>query len=485
MTTSIDSLTRDETLSRMEELRDRGKELAAKHRTSKADDLEFSEGIAEFSELQRHYEALERDEALERAERAETARAIAGAVGGGSATLRLDRGVDPYAGRDAAAELRHSGQRDSALRQLERSVKGGLPAAGAEAVEQLLTTGTELETSWVSRWVCDTGAPSYRSAFAKLVMFGESRAALEWTAAERAAYDRVARLRSEQRAMSLTDSSGGFLVPFELDPTIILTSAGSTNPLMQIANVKTVTTDVWHGVTSAGVQFSWDAEASEVSDDSPALAEPSIPNYKLQGWVPFSVELQGDAVALVGEIGKLLSDGATQILNDALTVGSGTGCPTGIVVALSGTSSVVNTGTADVLAAADVYALQSSLAPRWQANARWCFNLATLNALRQMETGNGALKFPGLQNDQPVLLGRPVHELSNMDGTIDTGQDNAIGLYGDFSNYVVTQRVGTTVELVPHIFGPNRRPTGQRGMLMWARYGADSVNDTAFRLLVA
>jgi hypothetical protein len=98
---------------------------------------------------------------------------------------------------------------------------------------------------------------------------------------------------------------------------------------------------------------------------------------------------------------------------------------------------------------------------------------------------NGALKFPGLQNDQPTLLGRAVHELSNMDGVIDSGQANAIGLYGDFSNYVVTQRVGTSVELIPHIFGQNLRPTGQRGMLMWGRYGADSINDAAFRMLVA
>jgi predicted phage gp36 major capsid-like protein len=44
-----------------------------------------------------------------------------------------------------------------------------------------------------------------------------------------------------------------------------------------------------------------------------------------------------------------------------------------------------------------------------------------------------------------------------MDGTIDAGQDNAIAVYGDFSNYVITQRVGSSVELIPHLFGANRR----------------------------
>jgi predicted phage gp36 major capsid-like protein len=36
-------------------------------------------------------------------------------------------------------------------------------------------------------------------------------------------------------------------------------------------------------------------------------------------------------------------------------------------------------------------------------------------------------------------------------------------LYGDFSQYVITRRVGSSLELMPHRFGANRRPTGQRG----------------------
>lgn len=61
--------------------------------------------------------------------------------------------------------------------------------------------------------------------------------------------------------------------------------------------------------------------------------------------------------------------------------------------------------------------MQSSLGPRFQGNARWVANLAVWNQLRQMETSNGALKFPSLQADPMTLLGRPAHELSNMDNT--------------------------------------------------------------------
>lgn len=86
-----------------------------------------------------------------------------------------------------------------------------------------------------------------------------------------------------------------------------------------------------------------------MSDDSPALTEPQIPCFKGQAFVPFSVELGGDAVALLTEIGKLMSDGMTQLLNEALTNGTGVGNPTGIVTALAGTYSAVTAATGEPL----------------------------------------------------------------------------------------------------------------------------------------
>jgi hypothetical protein len=39
----------------------------------------------------------------------------------------------------------------------------------------------------------------------------------------------VSRVQQFARAMSLTDSAGGYLVPFQLDPTVIITANGSVN----------------------------------------------------------------------------------------------------------------------------------------------------------------------------------------------------------------------------------------------------------------
>lgn len=42
--------------------------------------------------------------------------------------------------------------------------------------------------------------------------------------------------------------------------------------------------------------------------------------------------------------------------------------------------------------------------------------------------------------------------------------------------------VDAILELVPHLFGSNRRPTGQRGALLWFRTGSNVVVPQAFRL---
>lgn len=466
------TMTRDQSVARMTAIHERLTELANKHRTSKAEDQEITEIGAEFDQLTRHVEKLDRT------------RAIAMAAGEGGGGLRIERGspdYDPYAGRDAATERHMGGQRDAAMRTLERAVKGGLDARSATVAEGLCNNGHDLERSWVQRWITDTGSAEYRSAFQKLLLHGEQRAGLEFTGPERAAYERVSRLKSEQRAMSLTDSAGGYLIPWEVDFSINLVNAGSVNPLLQWARVVHSVTDVWHGINSNGIVSEWLAENAEVADASTTLAEPQIPNYKSATFVPMSIEVMMDAVDLVSQLGQLISDSQTQLLNEAFTNGAGVGGPTGLVYKLTGTPSVVDAATAATISAADVYTLQNSLGPRWQANAKFLGNLSAINAIAALETANGAIRFPSIQNDPRTLLGRPVGEASNMDGSLAAGTN--VLVYGDFSQFVITQRIGTSVELIPHLFGETRRPTGQRGIFAFARWGSDCINTAAFRML--
>ena len=54
----------------------------------------------------------------------------------------------------------------------------------------------------------------------------------------------------------------------------------------------------------------------------PDARQPSIPVYKGDAFVPFSFEIEGDAVNFMQELGKLLQDGADQLTATAYTTGS-------------------------------------------------------------------------------------------------------------------------------------------------------------------
>lgn len=327
----------------------------------------------------------------------------------------------------------------------------------------------------VARHILATGSDAYRRAFRK--RFRDPQCPLE--ADEQRAVDLM-------RAASLTDASGGYAVPFTLDPTIILTNDGTANPFRQIARRVQITTENWNGVSSAGVTASWDAEAAEVSDDAPTLAQPSIPVYKGQAFVPFSVEIGGDWAGFEADVRNLIMDAKDRLEGAAFATGTGSAQPTGIVTALTGGGSVVASATTDTFAIADVYSTLEATGPRFRSNSSWVANLNIINDIRQFATANNYHAFlTDLAGGQPSqMLGRPLYECSDMDGVINASAENYVLVNGDFSNFVIVDRVGLSIELVPHLFHTsNNRPSGQRGYLAWWRVGSDSVNDAAFSML--
>ena len=468
----VSNMTHDETISRMEEVNARMETLTAKHRRSKADEAEWSELRKEFRDLEDHCERLRTADELTK-------------VGRPGSRLRVDRGSLDLATDSERPALQ---QRDEAMRTLDRAVNDNrINARGAEIVEDVMGSGSPQSQTWTQRWAVATGNEAYERAFMKKLSDPDN-GHLTWTSEEADAWRAVAQVQAEQRSLSLTDSAAGYMVPFTLDPAVNITSNGSINPLRQISRVVQIATDTWNGITSASVNAEWIAESNEVADASPTFGQPSIPVHKADAFVPFSFEIGQDAANFLPELQKLLVDGLDQLTATAYTTGSGTGQPTGLItklVASSGTVPLVTPATPETLASADVYTVQNALPPRFQPNASWAANLAILNTLRQFETGNGALKFPALQNNPPSLLGRSVYELSNMDGSINAAatENNYVIVYGDFSNFVIVDRIGATLEIVPHLFGSSRRPNGQRGAFLWARTGSDVVAPQAFRLL--
>jgi HK97 family phage major capsid protein len=395
---------------------------------------------------------------------------VTGVRGDNPQPFNVNRNEDPF----DLSELRYTASagevRDRALAVIAK-VEGMEDRHRVQAERTVRQFGPE-----VARHVVATSNPVYRSAFQKIA--GGDGNLL--TDAERSAVEIV-------RAASLTSSAGGYAVPAPLDPTIIDTGSHSTNPFRQIARVVQTTTNTWKGVSSAGVTASWDAEGAEVSDDAPTLAQPTITCYKGQAFVPFSVEVQGDWAAMESDLRAMIVQARDDLEGAAFATGSGSAQPYGITTALDGTSSEIAPTTAETFAIADVYKVENALAARYRSNASWVANKAIYNLIRQFDTAGGAGLWERIGAGQPAeLLGYKAYESSDMDGSINPAAtaDNFIAVLGDFRNYVIADRVGMSIELVPHLFHTsNNRPSGQRGFLAWWRTGADSVNDGAFAML--
>lgn len=485
----VTELDHKQTVTRMKDIRDEVERLGAKESLTTEDELRFADLTNEFDELDAHRKHIERETALAKVR--DTLNSPFGKIenGGGMhdgykddpigdprSVDDLMKGRNPWDLSDMRTYARTKSEISSDFRSRALSAIEKMPAAN----DKVRGAATDILERWddtdsrIAKLCLATSSPEYVRAWSKVASGKGHMVSPE-------------EQRALERAMSLTDSAGGYLVPFQLDPTIIITANGSRNQIRQIARRVVATGDVWNGVSSGAVTWGWTAEAAEVTDGSPTLAQPSIPIYKATGFVPISIEALEDAENVTTEVARLLAFGKDVLEAAAFTTGTGTGQPTGIVTALAGTASEVPASVAETFSADDVYGMDSSLPARYRANASWLANRAIYNQIRQFDTQGGAQLWERIGADVPgQLLGRPAYEAENMasgfDASVDA--DNHLMIYGDFDNYVIADRIGMTVEFIPHLFHTTTNlPKGQRGWFAYYRVGADSVNDAGLRML--
>jgi HK97 family phage major capsid protein len=416
-----------------------------------------------------------RIEAHERAQRIAAAAATAKAEGREvkGSSFEIQKKVQPY---EADVRMMDAGEvRDAARSILDRSEARHLEPEQKDQVDKLIG---RLDPR-AAKLVIATSRPEYRSAFTKYISGNVDLL----TNAERLA------VQESRTSYSLADNAGGYAVPALLDPTLILTSSGTANPMRQISRIVTGMDDTWRGVSTAGIAASWDSEGIEASDDGVALAQPTVVSHKAQAFVSFTVEIEGDWGGMAQEMATLFADAKDELEEDAFATGTGSvDQPTGILTALfagSSTAGVLPT-TDGEFGAVDVRSVFGSLGPKYRRNASWVASIDVINEIRGFDT-TGGLSNQTVDLTAPYsfqLLGKPVYENSGFPAfTGTTGAANIL-VVGDFRNYVIFDRVGSRIELVPHLLGSNRIPNGKRGLVFWWRVGADSVNDNAFRLLL-
>jgi HK97 family phage major capsid protein len=393
--------------------------------------------------------------------------------------------------------------RELGLRAINQH-QNSLSAKAGDRLEALVRDAEERDVHGVGgRYLAAVANPDYERAFWRLLQ-DPQHAHLELTQEEHQAVKQVRQIQRErdflegvrgaQRAMSLTTTSGGFAVPFVLDPTVILTSDGAINPYRAIASVASISVDEWRGVSSAGVTAAFQAEAAAVTDASPTLAQPTVSTEMARAFVPFSIEIGMDWASFASEMAKLFSDAKDVLEATKFAIGSGTNEPFGVI---TGATTVFTASNTNSLVVADIYGVHNALGPRFRGRATWTLNNTVADRIRQLDTAGGSnLWVQNLQLRSAAaavtltdgrmgadLLGKAAYEASAQSGAFTTGQK--IAVVGDYTKFKIVDRIGMSIELIPHLFGPaqGQLPTGQRGYFSYWRTGAKVLDANAFRVL--
>jgi HK97 family phage major capsid protein len=228
--------------------------------------------------------------------------------------------------------------------------------------------------------------------------------------------------------------------------------------------------------------MAWSSEGGDSSDVAPTFGQPAVTAHKAHGTVPVTIESFEDIQGLGSEIAREIADAKDRLEATAFTKGTGSGQPVGIVTTVNAETSRRRAfATNSAFTATDLINIQNDLGPRFQPNASWISSLTYLNRVRAL--GSSSYSTWTTKLDEAVadrILGKPAYEVSDMSTALNTV--TSVGfVYGDFSQYLIADRIGMAVEFVPllHSAG-NALPNGRRGWYCYWRTGADAVTNTAF-----
>lgn len=448
----------DYTLARMAEIKPRFEELSLKDKLEAEERSEYERTKTEWDELDARRQDLE-----ERQRRA---------LAAGQINFNVNRNPGPF---------------NADLKGLSRAEVLGAGRAAVEAAEKRFARTEHAET--VTRTI-ERGGKVGETVARLAVTTGSAEYADAWLAAMsgRGIDPILERANDEYRAMTAgTGNSGGYMVPLYLDPTMVITGAGSYNPFRRVSNVKQITTLTYNGATAAQITAGLLSENTAFSDNAPTVGQVQIATYKIGAYIPASFEAFEDIDALASDVGMLFSDARDNYEATQFATGSGS-APHGVITDVTAiTASRVTPATGGAYAVGDLYNVHKGLPARFRyrdgSSRAWMMNVASIDATRQFATANNYHAFlTDLAGGQPPqLLGDQLLESSAMDATATTGSN--LVLYGDFSRFYIIDRIGMSTEFIPNVFASTGLPTGTRAWLMHWRVGSGVADTNAFRLL--
>jgi hypothetical protein len=288
-----------------------------------------------------------------------------------------------------------------------------------------------------------------------------------------------------------TNANGKYLLPTHLDPTIILTSALSTNEVRKIARVVTLTdgaggVERHHVGRRHGVVGRRGRGGLRRQPDLRQPVDPDRPGAGARAGVISAVE---DIADLGNDVMMMFADAKDRLEGAAHATGAGTTTPKGVFTAVArGLRLEGHLTTAATIGLADLNAVyvNPEALPRQ-------LHVAREPALHGGDQG-ARHRGLGVVLRRPARADRPrvaswVTTVVESDDAPTTQTTTALDLRGPargLLQFVIVDRPGgMSVEYIPHLFNTaNNLPDGRRAWYATWRNGSDVTNADAFRLLV-
>ncbi len=433
------------------------------------------------------------------AERAETASRVMTAYASGN-TGMFDQARPAAGGTLAGGAAGHGGwatsaggdrhvqaHRMAAMRVLDHyKGTGVLDAAAADRADKVLRRGDG--QGLTARYLAAAGSEAYHTAFAKMI--GDPQMGhLRFSAAEVEAVREASAVQDQHRIMNaaLTTGSTGFILPITWDPSILITGTGALNPVRDLADVVTIGTHDWQGVTADSITAGYVQEGVEATDATPSLLGPKISSQQGRALALFSIEASQDWDTLSSQLLKLVADARNTVDATMFLTGTGTNQPSGIlnIGALNGltTTQRVQTLTVATYAVGDPWLLKAAIPARFIGDCTFAAAPSTWDTTYQFVAQGSTTQARQFSDGDRGgdFLGRPKAEWSTMGTGAATGTKLIIG--GNFKGYKIVDRLGMSAELIPHMLGATRLPLGVRGLYCYWRTGAGVISPNHFRYL--
>lgn len=251
------------------------------------------------------------------------------------------------------------------------------------------------------------------------------------------------------------DTLGGYAVPAELSERIIQRSAGLTAVRSAGATVLQTASNSVEFVKFTGgnsryttaLRGAWGNETKNPpSESNMTLGLETIPVHTYTFKTPMSESLIEDAKNLVGYFENKVSEALSIDEDEAFLTGLGTNKPKGLLPGGNNTRSLteVNSGGASTLTYAGLKRLPRGINTQYRQNNRasWIANSSTASSIETLVDSEGRFFVNALNPGEAFMRSRWLES----EAMPNVGANTFPIIYGDFSGYVIVERLGLSVK---------------------------------------